>query len=147
MSDQEMIVYDENGRGVIFGEKRELKRWTSDNRLISSYPLPNQYTIDEDQVLIHTRSIGAKQYIVKKMANQDDDCGVEEIIETNMTVEEIEAFHFEWNKKWKKSANQDDDCGAEEIIETNVTEEEMEVLHCKKSGGIKKFFKRLLRLE
>ena len=116
MSDHEMIVDDENGQGVIFREKKELKRVTSESLECGTVE-------KDDQTLIHTRSIGTKEYIVKKVANQDDDCGAKEIMETNMTEEEVEAFHSEWNKKWNPS------------------------IVCQQSGGIKGFFKSLLRLE
>ena len=75
----------------------------------------------DDQVLVHTRSIGDKDYTVKKINSEGSP---EEVVEEkNLTVEEISAFQEDWDKNWNPSLAQP------------------------KEGGIKEFFKKMLGYE
>ena len=79
----------------------------------------------EEQVLVHTRSIGDKKYTVKKINSEgSENKETEKVVEeNNMTHLEVEAFQEEWSKNWNPNLGQH------------------------KEGGIKGFFKKLLRYE
>ena len=82
----------------------------------------------DDQVLVHTRSIGDKDYTVKKINSEGSDPSnegsPEEVVEeTNMTFEEISAFQEDWDKNWNPSLAQPEE------------------------GGVKGFFKKMLGYE
>ena len=82
----------------------------------------------EEQVLVHTRSIGDKNYTVKKINSEGSDPSnegsPEEVVEeNNLTVEEARAFQEDWDKNWNPSLAQP------------------------KEGGVKGFFKRMLGYE
>ena len=100
--DHEMVV-----DGVVLRERKELNNITDEEG--------NQ----EKSVLIHTRYIGDKKYLVQQVAVEGDI--VEETIETNLPDEEIEKFKEEWEEKWKPSLGQS-------------------------SGGVMNFFKNMLSL-
>ena len=75
----------------------------------------------DEQVLVHTRSIGDKDYTVKKVNSEGSP---EEVVEeTNMTFEEISAFQEDWDKNWNPSLAQPEE------------------------GGVKGFFKKMLGYE
>ena len=55
----------------------------------------------EEQVLVHTRSIGNKSYTVKKIDSEDEE--TEEVVEeNNMTCLEVAAFQEDWSKMESK---------------------------------------------
>ena len=100
--DHEMVV-----DGVILRERKELNNVTDDeSNQVKSF-------------LIHTRFIGDKKYEVQQVAADDDI--VEEIVETDLSDEEIGKFKEEWEEKWKPSIGQN-------------------------NGGVVNFFKNLLSL-
>ena len=78
----------------------------------------------EKQVLVHTRSIGDKNYTVKKTNSEGSENEETEAVveESNMTRHEVEAFQEEWSKNWNPNLSQQE-------------------------GGIKGFFKKLLNYE
>ena len=58
----------------------------------------------EEQVLVHTRSIGDKDYMVKKINSEETEKVVEE---NNMTrLEDVEAFQEDWSKNWNPNLGQ-----------------------------------------
>ena len=81
----------------------------------------------DEQVLVHTRSIGDKNYTVSKINLEGPDpCNEEtqEVVEeNNLTHEEICAFQEAWDKNWNPS------------------------LGPPKEGGVKGFFKKMLGYE
>ena len=78
----------------------------------------------EEQELVHTRSIGDKRYTVKKIVSEgSENEETEKVVEeNNMTRLEVEAFQEEWSKNWNPNLGQQEE------------------------GGIKGFFKKLLKL-
>ena len=75
----------------------------------------------DEQVLVHTRSIGDKDYTVKKINSEGSP---EEVVEEkNLTFEEVSAFQEDWDKNWNPSLAQP------------------------KEGGVKGFFKKMLGYE
>ena len=106
LSDHELEV-----DGVIYHELKSLNRV-----VIQDGPDAGK----EEQVLVHTRSIGDKDYMVKKINSEETEKVVEE---NNMTRLEVEAFQEEWSKNWNPNLGQ------------------------QKEGGIKGFFKKLLKYE
>ena len=74
----------------------------------------------EEQVLVHTRSIGDKRYIVKRIVSEGSE-NEETEEECDMTCLEFAAFQEEWIKNWYPSLGQEH------------------------TGGNKGFFKKLLR--
>ena len=89
--------------------------------VIQDGPVPGK----EEQVLVHTRSIGDKNYTVKKINSEgSENEETEKVVEeNNMTRLEVEAFQEEWSKNWNPTLGQQEE------------------------GGIKGFFKKLLRYE
>ena len=106
LSDHELEV-----DGVIYHELKSLNRV-----VIQDGPDAGK----EEQVLVHTRSIGDKDYMVKKINSEETEKVVEE---NNMTrLEDVEAFQEDWSKNWNPNLGQQEE------------------------GGIKGFFKKLLKL-
>ena len=62
----------------------------------------------EEQVLVHTRSIGDKNYTVKKINSEGSENEETEklVEENNMTRLEVEAFQEEWTKNWNPNLDQ-----------------------------------------
>ena len=56
------------------------------------------------QILVHSRSIGDKKYIVKQVKIGDEI--VEENIETNIDDADLEDFNQDWIDKWQPSIGQ-----------------------------------------
>ena len=81
----------------------------------------------DEQVLFHTRSIGDKNYTVKKIKLEGSDPGneeTEEVVDENIwTSDEFQAFREDWDKNWNPSLGQP------------------------KEGGFKGFFKKMLGYE
>ena len=80
----------------------------------------------DEQVLVHTRSIGDKNYTVKKINVEGSDPSNEETevsVENNLTSDEVCAFQEAWDKNWKPSFDQP------------------------KEGGVIGFFKKMLGYE
>ena len=83
LSDHELEV-----DGVIYHELKSLNR-----ELIQDGPDAGK----EEQVLVHTRSIGDKIYTVKKFGSADEE--TEEVVEEyNMTCLEVANFQEDWSK-------------------------------------------------
>ncbi len=83
-----------------------------DGVLLREYKELNHVKIEDGsdlqkQVLTHMRSIGERKYTVQQITidgHQEDD-----LIETNIPDEEIQAFKDEWDDKWKPTiGNQPD---------------------------------------
>ena len=89
LSDHELEV-----DGVIYHELKSLNRV-----VIQDGPDAGK----EEQVLVHTRSIGDKDYMVKKINSEETEKVVEE---NNMTRLEVEAFLEEWSKNWNPNLGQ-----------------------------------------
>ena len=111
LSDHELEV-----DGVIYRESKSLNRV-----VIQDGPDAGK----DEQLLVHTRSIGDKNYTVKKINSEgSENEETEKVVEeNNMTSLEVEAFQEEWSKNWNPNLGQH------------------------KEGGIKGFFKKLLRYE
>ena len=81
----------------------------------------------DEQVLVHTRSIGDKNYTVKKINLEGSDPSIEEtkevVEENNLTGDEVRAFQEDWDKNWNPSFGPP------------------------KEGGVKGFFKKMLGYE
>ena len=76
----------------------------------------------DEQVLVHTRSIGDKSYTVKKSDPSNEE--TEEVVEgNNWTSDEKHAFLEDWDKNWNPSIDQP------------------------KEGGVIGFFKKMFRYE
>ena len=76
----------------------------------------------DEQVLVHTRSIGDKSYTVKKSDPSNEE--TEEVVEgNNWTSDEKRAFLEDWDKNWNPSIDQP------------------------KEGGVIGFFKKMFRYE
>ena len=83
MMDHEMVV-----DGVVLRERKELVNAKDEKGLATS-------------TLVHSRAIGDRRYVVKQSALDDN---VEnEIIETDMTNDQVEEFKKEWELKWNPS--------------------------------------------
>ena len=107
LSDHELEV-----DGVIYRELKSL-----DRVVIQDGPDAGK----EEQVLVHTRSIGDKNYTVSEGSENEE---TEKVVEeNNMTRLEVEAFQEEWSKNWNPNLGQ------------------------QKEGGIKGFLKKLLKYE
>ena len=118
---KEVLIEEQNHQlevdGVIY---RELK--TINRVVIQDGPDAGK----EEQVLVHTRSIGDKNYTVKKFNSEgSENEETEKVVEeNNMTRrEDVEAFQEDWSKNWNPDLGQ------------------------RKEGGIKGFFKKLLKYE
>ena len=103
LSDQKLEV-----DGVIYRELKSLDcviqdrpRSTRNSRPVSG---------KEEQVLVHTRSIGDKNYTVKKINLEGSDPSNEEteevLAENNLTSDEVCAFQEAWDKNWNPSLDQ-----------------------------------------
>ena len=80
----------------------------------------------DQQVLVHTRSIGDKNYTVKKinLEGSDPSNETEEVsAENNLTSDEARTFQEDWDKNWNPSLDQP------------------------KEGGVIGFFKKMLGYE
>ena len=81
----------------------------------------------DEQVLVHTRSIGDKNYTVKKINLEGSDPSNEETeevaTENNLTCDEVCTFQEDWDKNWNPSLDQP------------------------KEGGVIGFFKKMLGYE
>ena len=83
-----LFDYELEVDGVIYRELKSLNR-----EVIKDGP----GTGKEEQVLVHTRSIGDKSYTVKKIDSEDEE--TEEVVEeNNMTCLEVAAFQEDWSK-------------------------------------------------
>ena len=64
----------------------------------------------DKQVLVHTRSIGDKNYTVKEIYLEGSDPSNEETyteeVLKNLTFDEIRAFQEAWDKNWNPSLDQ-----------------------------------------
>jgi len=63
----------------------------------------------DEQVLVHTRSIGDKNYTVKKINLEGSDPSNEETevsVENNLTSDKVCAFQEAWDKNWNPSLDQ-----------------------------------------
>ena len=105
----------------------------------------------EEQVLVHTRSIGDKRYTVKRMVSEGSE-NEETEEECNMTCLEVAAFQEEWNKNWNpslgqeytggnkgsSSTDQDDPLGlhVEERDSGSDSEEQLQMMFPEFSGNI-----------
>lgn len=83
--------------GVLFREYKELNHLLDDSTSDGS----------QKQVLTHMRSIGERKYTVQQITI--DGATQEDIVETNMDEDQIEAFKAEWEEKWKPSIDHTDD--------------------------------------
>lgn len=101
MMDHEMVV-----DGVVLRERKELVNAKDEKGLATS-------------TLVHSRAIGDRRYVVKQSALDDN---VEnEIIETDMTNDQVEEFKKEWELKWNPSIGKEN------------------------TGGLGQFFKKFLK--
>lgn len=81
--DHEMVV-----DGVVLRERKELTNLKNDDGLAESR-------------LDHMRQIGDRSYLVRQISV--DGVVQDEVIETTMGVEEVDAFKIEWEEKWHPS--------------------------------------------
>ena len=99
--------------GVIYRELKTLNRVVSQDGPDAG---------KDEQVLVHTRSIGDKSYTVKKSDPSNEE--TEEVVEgNNWTSDEKHAFLEDWDKNWNPSIDQP------------------------KEGGVIGFFKKIFRYE
>ena len=99
--------------GVIYRELKTLNRVVSQDGPDAG---------KDEQVLVHTRSIGDKSYTVKKSDPSNEE--TEEVVEgNNWTSDEKHAFLEDWDKNWNPSIDQP------------------------KEGGVIGFFKKMFRYE
>ena len=81
-----LFDYELEVDGVIYRELKSLNR-----EIIQDGPDARK----EEQVLVHTRSIGNKSYTVKKVEDEETEEVVEEY---NMTCLEVTNFQEDWSK-------------------------------------------------
>lgn len=81
-----LFDYELEVDGVIYRELKSLNR-----EIIQDGPDAGK----EEQVLVHTRSIGNKSYTVKKVEDEETEEVVEEY---NMTCLEVTNFQEDWSK-------------------------------------------------
>lgn len=98
--DHEMVV-----DGVVLRERKELTNVKNADGLPESH-------------LDHMRKIGDRSYVVRQISI--DGIIQDEVIETTMAAEEIDAFKIEWEEKWHPSIGE-------------------------QAGGIGHFFKKFLK--
>ena len=99
--------------GVIYRELKTLNRVVSQDGPDAG---------KDEQILVHTRSIGDKSYTVKKSDPSNEE--TEEVVEgNNWTSDEKHAFLEDWDKNWNPSIDQP------------------------KEGGVIGFFKKMFRYE
>ena len=88
-----LFDYELEVDGVIYRELKSLNR-----EVIQDGPEAGK----EEQVLVHTRSIGDKSYTVKKSDPSNEE--TEEVVEgNNWTSDEKRAFLEDWDKNWNPS--------------------------------------------
>ena len=73
----------------------------------------------DEQVLVHTRSIGDKRYTVKRIVSEGSE-NEETEEECNMTCLEVAAFQEEWSKNWNPSLAQEHTGGNKGIFKKEL---------------------------